>query len=88
MSDTSSQINEPYASLVDLTSTLPTAPEIVRYAIDNGVEFFVDAFRAHARQRDTTDAGDIAVGLIIGNQDNVLRVLMGQYYHGDYRCIH
>lgn len=75
----------PSVSLFDLTPDPPPAPDIVRYAIENGVRFLVIDWRAHAEQTQLTDAGDVAMGLIFVNQTNVLRVITGNYYAGDYK---
>ena len=88
MSLSCSPNEKPYEWRLELTDSIPTAPEIVRYAIEQGIQFWVDDFSAQARQRDTTDASNVAIGLIICNQENVLRLITGLYYHGDFRCTH
>lgn len=87
MSNTSLPMPTPYTSLLDLTPTPPTAPDIVRYAVLHGVRFLVVDWNAHAEQTTQSDAGEIAIGLIVINQTNVLRLLMGEYYAGDCRTL-
>lgn len=76
--------DKPSVSLLDLTPDPPPAPDIVRYAIENGVRFLVADWRAHAEQTQLTDASDVAMGLIFINQVNVLRVITGDYYAGNF----
>lgn len=84
MSTTSLPMPAPYKSLLDLTPDPPPAPDIVRYAVLHGIRFLVVDWRAHAEQTNQTDASDIAMGLIVINQINVLRLLTGDYYAGGY----
>lgn len=85
MSLTSSPTEAPSSWLLDFTPAPPDAPDIVRYAIEHGVRFLVADWRAHAEQTQLTDASDVAMGLIVINQINVLRLITGEYYAGNFK---
>jgi hypothetical protein len=71
-----------------MTSERPLAPDVVRYAVAQGVVFVISSFRAHAEVIDNTPGVDIAMGLIAINNENVLRVLNGTYYAETFKGCH